>query len=422
MKKFTLIISIALALAFVLGACAGQPAPQATTAPAADKPAEPAKADTAATGKPITIGMAAIQTGTDTYIHGELIILAAQFAADEINAAGGINGRPLKIIVMDDAGDPKQAVTVANAFCANPEVVGVIGHPYSGASIPALPIYKACGMPVVVHGTNPRITELGFDNIVQGTGNDFISGTAAADYVKDDLKLSSVAIIHNKTIFGQGVASVFQARLKQIGVTVTSYTGVDPTDVDFTPVLTTIKGENPDLIYFAGYTEGALIRKQMLQLGITAKYMAAESVNSEYIDVVKDQGIGTISVQATAPLDLNDKLKAFDAAFFAKNGKHPESWSMYYYDHVYHLADAIRRAGEPTRANIVAQMHNIDAPSLLTDVNATYDSRGRLNHPVTFIYEMKDDMQFHLVKKWAETPPYQTMSDAEYVGILNSLK
>jgi ABC-type branched-subunit amino acid transport system substrate-binding protein len=160
----------------------------------------------------------------------------------------------------------------------------------------------------------------------------------------------------------------------------------------------------------------------MLQLGITAKYMAAESVNSEYIDVVKDQGIGTISVQATAPLDLNDKLKAFDAAFFAKNGKHPESWSMYYYDHVNHLADAIRRAGEPTRANIVAQMHNIDAPSLLTDVNATYDARGRLNHPVTFIYEMKDDMQFHLVKKWAETPPYQTMSDAEYVGILNSLK
>jgi branched-chain amino acid transport system substrate-binding protein len=422
MKKITLVISILLALAFVLGACAGTPAPQATTAPAADKPAEPAKADAAATGMPITIGMAAIQTGTDTYIHGELIILAAQFAADQINAAGGINGRPLKIIVMDDAGDPKQAVVVANAFCANPEVVGVIGHPYSGATIPALPIYKACGMPVVVHGTNPRITELGFDNIVQGTGNDFISGTAGADYVKDDLGLKTVAIIHNKTIFGQGVASVFKARLEQIGVTVTSYTGVDPTDVDFTPVLTTIKGENPDLIYFAGYTEGALIRKQMLQLGITAKYMAAESVNSEYIDVVKDQGIGTISVQATAPLDLNDKLKAFDAAFFAKNGKHPESWSMYYYDHVNHLADAIRRAGEPTRANIVAQMHNIDAPSLLTDVNATYDARGRLNHPVTFIYEMKDDMQFHLVKKWAETPPYQTMSDAEYVGILNSLK
>jgi branched-chain amino acid transport system substrate-binding protein len=416
MKKITLIISIVLALAVILGACAAQPA--APAAPAADKPAEPA----ASTGAPISIGVAAIQTGSDTYIHGELIILAAQFAADEINAKGGINGRPLKIVVMDDAGDPKQAVVVANAFCANPDIVGVIAHPYSGSTIPALPIYKACGLPVVVHGTNPRITELGFDNIVQGTGNDFISGTAGADYVKDDLGLKSVAIIHNKTIFGQGVASVFQARLLQIGVTVTSYTGVDPTDVDFTPVLTTIKGENPDLIYFAGYTEGALIRKQMLQLGITSKYMAAESVNSEYIDVVKEQGVGTISVQATAPLDLNDKLIAFDTAFFAKNNKHPESWSMYYYDHVTHMADAIRRAGEPTRANIVAQMHNIDAPSLLTDVNATYDDRGRLDHPVTFIYEMKDDMQFHLVKQWGETPPYQTMSDADYVGIINSLK
>lgn len=420
MKKITLVISIVLALAVILGACAAQPA-----APAADQPAAPAAdqpAAPAAEVKPIILGVAAIQTGSDTYIHGELIILAAQFAADEINAKGGINGRPIEILVMDDAGDPKQAVVVANAFCANSDIVGVIAHPYSGSTIPALPIYKACGLPVVVHGTNPRITEMGFDNIVQGTPNDFISGTAAADYVKDDLGFDTVAIIHNKTIFGQGVAAVFQARLKQIGVTITSYTGVDPTDVDFTPVLTTIKGENPDLIYFAGYTEGALIRKQMVQLGIEARYMAAESVNSEYIDVVKDQGIGTISVQASAPLDLNDELKAFDAAFFAKNNKHPESWSMYYYDHVRHMADAIAKAGEPTRANIVAQMHNIDAPSLLTDVNATYDQKGRLNAPASFVYEMKDDMQFHMVKEWAQTPPYQTMTDAEYTAIIDSLK
>jgi branched-chain amino acid transport system substrate-binding protein len=268
-KKSVLLVSMIILLSLVLGACA--PA----AAPAAEEPVEEEVMEeevmeeemAAPSGEPIVLGLPAIQTGSDTYIHGELIIAAVEFAMSEINAKGGLLGRPLEVKVLDDAGDPKQGVNAANAFCDDESVVAVLGHSYSGVTFAALPVYQACGMPVVVHGTNPKITELGYENVVQNTPNDFITGQAAADHAKDELGVTSVAVIHNKSLWGAGVAQVFDARCKEIGIEVTSYQGVDPEDVDFTPVLTKVASENPDAVYFAGYTEQGLMRKQMVGLG-----------------------------------------------------------------------------------------------------------------------------------------------------------
>lgn len=412
-KKLVLFVSAIFVLSFMLSACAPAAAPETPVE-------EPTEEEVAA--EPIVFGLPAIQTGSDTYIHGELMILAVQFAMDEINAKGGVLGRPLEVFVQDDAGDPKQGVNVANAFCDREDVVAVLGHSYSGVTFATLPVYQACGMPVVVHGTNPKITELGYENVVQNTPNDFITGQAAADHAKSELGITKVAIIHNKSLWGAGVAQVFEARCKEIGIEVTSYQGIDPEDVDFTPVLTKVAGENPDAIYFAGYTEQGLMRKQMVGLGLTQKWLAAEATSSEYVEITAQDGVGTISATAAPPLDFRQEMIDFDAAFFAKYQKHPESWSSYYYDMVYAVVDAIQKANSTERADIVAQLKNIDIPSIIYPSGLQFDEKGRVKHPVTFIYELTPELAYKTIYVWEGEPPYSAMSAEEYEAIIQSLQ
>jgi branched-chain amino acid transport system substrate-binding protein len=409
-RKFLLVFSMSLVLIMVISSCT----------PAA----APTKAPSSTNVKPIVIGVPAIQTGSDTYIHGELVVAATNFAADEINAKGGVLGRPLKILVMDDAGDPKQGVNVAHAFCTNPDVVAVLGHAYSGVTLAALPVYKEANMPIIVHGTNPLVTELGYDNVVQNTPNDLITGYAAADYANDTLKIKSVAIVHNKSMWGAGVASVFKSRCEALGIKVTSYQGVDPSDVDFTPVLTTIKNEKPEALYFAGYTEQGLMRKQMVQLGMDKMmyWLAAEATSSEYIDIVKGMGIGTLSATAAPPLDFREEMKVFDQRFYAKYQKHPESWSAYYYDMVYAIRDAITKANSDKRVDIVKTLRKIDVPSVVYPQGLQFDDHGRVAHPVTFIYELGSDLVYKTKFVWKGDPPYKTMTADEYQKVIDTLR
>lgn len=421
-RKLAFVFSLITVLSLLLASCTPAAPQPATQVPdqATKAPEQPAAA--APAGDPITIGMGAILTGNDTYIHGELITGAAQLAVDEINEKGGVLGRPLALKIMDDAGDPKQAVNVAHSFCSDPEISGVMVDPYSGMAFAAMPVYHDCGMPVINHGSNPKITELGFENAIQTNPNDLITGQAAADYAFEKMGVKSVAIMHNKSMWGQGVAVVFKQRAEELGIKVTSYQGIDPTDVDFTPVLTEIKQQDPDAFYFAGYVEQGLIRKQMVQLGMRQKFIAGEATSSEYIDVVKDMGVGTITATGAPPLDYRPEIIAFDQRFFAKYGKHPESWAPYYYDRVYAFADIITKAGSDKREDIVKQLHNVDIPSIIYPKGVQVDESGRAKHPVTFIYELQPDLKYKLVYLWEGTPPYTTMAKEEYEKLIKSLE
>lgn len=371
--------------------------------------------------EPIKIGLPAILTGADTYVHGEMIIDAARLAAEEINADGGVLGRPIEIVVKDDAGDPQQGVNVAHSFCDDPEIVAVHGHAYSGVSIPTLPVYNECGMPVIVHGTNPRITEFGFENILQNTPNDTITGAAGADYAKDELGVESVAIIQNKTMWGKAVAAVFEYRCEQIGLDITSVQGVDAESMDFTPTLTKVESENPDAIYFAGYTENALVRKQMMDLGMEQQYIAAEATSSEYIDTTQEAGVGTLSATAAPPLDFRPEIREYAKNFEEMWGKPPESWDPYYYDAIYAIAEAIERAGSAEREAITENLYDVDISSVVFPGGLQFDSHGRVTNPVTFIWELNEDLEWEVVYVWEGTPPYEQMSEDEYKAFLQDI-
>jgi len=315
--------------------------------------------------KPIKIGLPVILTGADTYVFGEMVRDASILAVEEINVAGGVLGRPLELVIMDDAGDPAQAVAVAHKLCENSEIVAVMGHTFSGTTIPTLPVYGECRLAELELGSNPRITVMGYDHNFRITcANDLITGYAGADYVVEKLGIKSVAVIHNKTMWGEAVATVFMKRCEELGVKVTSFQGVDQNAMDFTPTLTKVNAENPEAVYFAGYSESALICNQMADLGMEQHYIAAEATSSEYVDAVKERGVGTLAPTATPPLDFRPETRKFTAAFKERWGRDPEEWSPVYYDVVYALAAAIEHAGTTDREAIIKALHEIEVPSI----------------------------------------------------------
>ena len=372
--------------------------------------------------KPIKVGLPVILTGADTYVFGEMVRDAAILAVEEINAKGGVLGRPLELVVYDDAGDPAQAVAVAHKLCEDQEIVAVIGHTFSGTTIPTMPVYNECRLGMLELGSNPRITIQGYDNVFRITcANDLITGYAGADYVVDQLGIDSVAVIHNKTMWGEAVATVFQKRCEELGVTVTSFQGIDANAVDFTPTLTKVNSENPGAVYFAGYSESALVCNQMKDLGMDQHYIAAEATSSEFVDAVKEKGVGTLAPTAAPPVDFREETRKFTAAFKARWNKEPEEWSPVYYDVVYALAAAIEHAGTAERDAIIKALHEVEVPSIVHPGGLAWDETGEPVHPVAFVWELKPSLVMEVVYVWEGEPPYQTMSYEDYKALVVSL-
>src|SRR5687768_5476581 len=210
----------------------------------------------------IVIATAGPMTGQYA-IFGEQMQKGAEQAVKDINEAGGVLGEELVLRVGDDACDPKQAVAVANQM-VNEGVVLMAGHFCSGSSIPASAVYNEEGvLQISPASTNPQLTEQGFDNVFRLCGRDDPQRTYAANYVVDNNVGSKVAIIHDKTAYGKGLADEFKKQLNARGVEEAMYEAITAGDKDFTALITKMKEAGVDLIYLGGYhTEAGLIARQ----------------------------------------------------------------------------------------------------------------------------------------------------------------
>ncbi len=195
-----------------------------------------------------------------------------QLYLDEVNKSGGVNGHTFKFLKLDDQADPRQGTLVAQKLCDDDSVKVVLGHFNSGVVLPTLPIYAQCDMPDIIFGSNPALTQQGVTNIVRPVPNDFIQGALPANYARNDMKAERAAVVNDKQTFGEGVSRIFAERFKQAGGTVTSISQVNPTDVDFTALITQLKQQNPQVVYLgAVMPQLALFAKQMHDLGLDAK-------------------------------------------------------------------------------------------------------------------------------------------------------
>src|SRR5262252_6677682 len=224
-----------------------------------------------AVGGPITGGSAAF---------GAQLKQGVEQAVEDINAAGGILNQKLVITVGDDRTDPKEGVSVANKFAADGARF-VIGHFNSGVTIPASEVYLENGMLVITPAaTNPQVTDRpGMWNIFRVCGRDDQQGIVAGALIAAKFKGKRIAIVHDKTTYGQGLAEETRKAINAKGLKEVMFEGVNKDDKDFTALASKIKSANPDLVYWGGlHDTGGLIVRQMRDQGVKAPLMGGDGL------------------------------------------------------------------------------------------------------------------------------------------------
>jgi branched-chain amino acid transport system substrate-binding protein len=333
----------------------------------------------------VKIGTAGPMTG-DQSAFGQDQQNGVRLAVDEWNRRGGVLGKKIELLVGDDQHDPKQAVFVANKM-VNEGVTGMVGHFNSSCSIPASRIYNEQRIPMITHGsTNPELTEQGFKGVFRVCGRDDQQGVKAAEYVINELKISSVAILHDKTTYGQGLADEFRKGVEG-KVKVTYHGGVTQGDKDFSAVLTNIKTGNPELIYFGGiYPEGGLLVKQARALGIKAPFMSGDGVIGE--EFLKIAGSDAEWTYVTFAPDVNKipSAEGFVEAYTSKYGK-PGPYSVYAYVAANILLQGVKDANSTDGARISEAIHRMKYDGALGAIE--FDEKGDVKVSPYVIWQVK---------------------------------
>ena len=335
----------------------------------------------------VTIATAGPMTGQYA-VFGEQMKRGAELAVKDINAKGGINGEQLVLKVGDDACDPKQAVAVANQF-VHDGVKFVAGHFCSGSSIPASAVYNEEGiLQISPASTNPKLTEQGFENVFRTCGRDDVQGIYAANYVVDNKLASKVAILHDKTAYGKGLADEFKKQLNERGVQEVLYEAITAGDKDFTALITKLKEAGVDLIYHGGYhTEAGLIVRQAREQGLNAKLMSGDAlVDKQYWEITGPTGEGTLMTFAPDP---RKKATAADVvAEFKAIGYDPEGYTLYTYAAIQAFADAANKAGSTDPEAVAKALREGGYETVLGSLS--FDEKGDVKNPEYVMYVWKD--------------------------------
>ncbi|MBB4063215.1 branched-chain amino acid ABC transporter substrate-binding protein [Gellertiella hungarica] len=293
----------------------------------------------------LLVGVAGPLTGPNAAFGAQLQKGAEQAAAD-INAAGGINGEMVKIVLGDDVSDAKQGVSVANKFAAD-GVKFVVGHFNSGVSIPASEVYAENGiLEITPAATNPQFTERGLWNTFRTCGRDDQQGAVAGAYIAEHFKDGKVAVVHDKTPYGQGLADETKKAMNAAGITEVVYEGITPGEKDYSALIAKMKDAGVNLVYFGGlHTEAGLIIRQMADQGMKATLMSGDGITSnELASIAGDAVNGTLM---TFPPDPRNNPNAAEAVKkFRDAGFEPEAYTLYSYAALQVIAEGAKAAGE----------------------------------------------------------------------------
>jgi branched-chain amino acid transport system substrate-binding protein len=320
----------------------------------------------------------------------------ARLAIEDLNAQGvKIGGKKIKfeLVAEDDAADPKQGTAAAQKLC-DAKVNGVVGHLNSGTTIPAAKVYDGCGLPMVTpSATNPQLTALGYKNVYRLLANDNALGAGLAKHAKDVLKLKKVAIIDDRTAYGQGVAEVFRNTAKSLGMEVVSEQYTNDKAVDFSSILTSIKSKKPDGIFFGGMDPqaGPMLR-QMQQLGMSkVNLFGGDGICTEKLAELSSgaKTLGNVvCAVGGASLDKLPSGKAWRAKYDAKFPGQFQVYSPYTYDATMVLVDAMKRA-DSTDPKVYAAKLPATAYQGVT-AKVQFEPNGELKGPAMTLYVYKD--------------------------------
>jgi branched-chain amino acid transport system substrate-binding protein len=311
----------------------------------------------------VKIGHVAAVTGPVAYF-GKDTENGARLAIEALNARGVVIGGKkvrFELVAEDDAGEPRQATTVAQKL-VDAKVNGVVGHQTSGTTIPASKIYYTAGIPQISHSsTSPKYTQQGFNTTFRVVANDTQLGRALGRYAVKGMAARRVAVIDDRTAYGQGLATEFTKGLQQQGGTVVAREFTNDKATDFSSILTKIRGTRPDLVFYGGMNAvaGPMLR-QMKQLGMDTRMMGGDGICSDEIAKLSGGAMADDQVVCAEAGGVEGAGKAaldnFRAAYKRRFGIDVQINAPYAYDAVMVLADAMVRAGSATPAKYLAEV------------------------------------------------------------------
>ena len=316
----------------------------------------------------------------------------ARLAIKELNARGvKLAGKPVvfELDINDDVADPKQGVQVAQTL-ADKKVKFLLGPYNSGVAMPASRVLAEANVVTLTVASNPKITEQGHANLFRIGASDNQLGTKMATYAAQDLKVKTVAVIDDRTAYGQGVAREFSEQAKRLGVKIVASEFTTAKATDFSAILTNIRGAKPDAVFYGGYSpQGGPLLKQMRALGIAAPLLGGDGIcSSETATLSQIAGdLNTFCTQGGSMLDKSDKGQKFAERYRAEYQRDPLTYAAAFYDGMHLLANAI----ESTQSTDAKKIIDFIAAGKYAGVTGefAYDAKHDLKSSAVTVYTFK---------------------------------
>lgn len=316
---------------------------------------------------------------------GEQMRNGAEMAIADINAAGGVLGEELELSVYDDACDPRQAVSVANQ-AVNDGVVFMAGHFCSGSSIPASEVYTEENiLQISPASTNPALTDSGGENVFRVCGRDDQQGAIAAGYISDNFGDANVAIVHDRTAYGQGLAEATRDSLNAEGMLEALFEAYTPGESDYSALVTLLNDNNVDVLYVGGYhTEAGLMVRQMREQGMDTQLISGDAlVTDEFWSITGDAGEGTLMTFGPDPRDFPAAAEVVER--FRDEGIEPEGYTLYTYAAIQVFSQAAEAAGSTDLDVMIEALRDGSFETVIGTL--TFDDNGDIEQPAYVWYE-----------------------------------
>ena len=323
----------------------------------------------------VLIGAAGPVTGSLAWI-GEQMQRGAEMAVVDINAAGGVLGQPVRLITVDDFCDPGQAVAAAQKLVAD-GVVLVVGHYCSGASIPASKVYEAAGILQISPGsTNPLLTEQGRANVFRVIGRDDAQGVVAGNYLADHWADKKIAILHDNTTYGKGLADETRKQLNKRGVTESIYRAYVPGKGDYSAETAALQDADIAVLYVGGYdAEVALMARAARDRGYSVQFVSGDAMATEQLDLIAGRAAEGILFTFGADPRQNAEAAPVVERFRAENFE-PAGYTLLSYGAVQAWAQAVEKAGSLEVTAVIATLRGQKFDTVLGAID--FDDKGDL--------------------------------------------
>jgi len=310
---------------------------------------------------------------------GEQMKRGAEQAVKDINAAGGVLGQKIKLVVGDDACDPKQAVAVAKKLVSQ-KVVFVAGHFCSGSSIPASKVYTAGRiLQISPASTNPKLTDEGGPNVFRVCGRDDQQGVVAGGFLAKKYAGKKVAFLHDKTAYGKGLMDATLANYKKAGGKAAMIEAYTAGEKDYTALVSKMKAAGVEVFYLGGYhTEGALMIRQAHEMGYKPQLVSGDAlVTDEFWKIAGKAGEGVLMTFSPDPRK-NPSAAPVVAKFKAQKYE-PEGYTLYTYGAIQAWAQAVKKAGSTDLAKVVGVLRTTKFDTVLGKIG--FDKKGDVTAP-----------------------------------------